>query len=53
MLILLPLVWATKKITWTLISACNEEGLKTKVVKTKYILVSRHENAGKSQDIKK
>jgi hypothetical protein len=52
MLILFKLVWATKKITQTLIHASNEDGLETKIVKTKYILLSRHENAGQSQDIK-
>jgi hypothetical protein len=41
-----------KKNTETLIVADKEVGLKINVVKTKYMLLSRHQNVGRNQDIK-
>jgi hypothetical protein len=40
------------KNTETLIDACKEVGLEVNVEKTKYILVSRGQNAGQNRDIK-
>jgi hypothetical protein len=41
-----------KKNTETLIDASKEVGLEINVEKTKYILVTRHQNAGQNRDIK-
>jgi hypothetical protein len=41
-----------KKDTETLIDASKEVGLETNIEKTKYMLLSRHQTAGKNQDIK-
>jgi hypothetical protein len=42
----------TNKNTETLIDASKEVGLAVNVEKTKYMLVSRDQNAGQNQDIK-
>jgi hypothetical protein len=36
----------------TLIDASKEVGLETNVEKTKYMLLSRHQNVGQNRDIK-
>jgi hypothetical protein len=41
-----------KKDTQTLIDASKEVGLEVNTEKTKYMLLSHHQNAGKNQDIK-
>jgi hypothetical protein len=41
-----------KENTETLIDASKEVGLEIKVEKTKYMLVSHHQNVGRNQDIK-
>jgi ribosomal protein S2 len=41
-----------KKITQTLIDACKEVGLEVNTEKTKYMLLSRHRNAGQNHDVK-
>jgi hypothetical protein len=41
-----------KKNTATLIDAVKEVALETKVEKTKYMLLSRHQNGGQNRDIK-
>jgi hypothetical protein len=41
-----------KKNTETLIDASKEVGLEINVVKTKYMLLSRHQNVGRNRDIK-
>jgi hypothetical protein len=41
-----------KKNTETLIDACKEVGLEMNVEKTKYILLSRHQNVGQNRDTK-
>jgi hypothetical protein len=41
-----------KKNTETLIDASKEAGLEINVEKTKYMLISRYQNAGKNRDIK-
>jgi hypothetical protein len=41
-----------KKSTETLIDASNEIGLEINVEKTKYMLLSRHQNVGRNRDIK-
>jgi hypothetical protein len=41
-----------KKNTETLIDASKEVGLEINVDKTKYMLLSRHQNVGKNRDIK-
>jgi ribosomal protein S2 len=41
-----------KKTIETLIDACKEVGLEINVKKTKYMLLSRHQNVGRNQDIK-
>jgi hypothetical protein len=41
-----------KKTTETLINANNEVGLEINVEKTKYMLLSRHQNARQNHDIK-
>jgi hypothetical protein len=41
-----------KKSTETLIDASNEIGLEVNVEKTKYMLLSRHQNVGHNQNIK-
>jgi hypothetical protein len=43
---------ARKKNTETLIDASKEVGLEIKVEKTKYMLLSRHQNVGRNRDIK-
>jgi hypothetical protein len=43
---------ATKKDTETLIDASKEIGLEVNTKKTKYLLLSRHQNAGQNHDIK-
>jgi hypothetical protein len=40
-----------KKNTETLIGASKEVGLEINVEKTKYMLLSRHQNVGQSRDI--
>jgi hypothetical protein len=40
------------KNTETLIDVCTEVGLEINVEKTKYLLLSRHQNAGQNRDIK-
>jgi hypothetical protein len=42
----------TNNNTETLIEAGKEVGLEVTAEKTKYMLVSRHQNAGQNQDIK-
>jgi hypothetical protein len=44
---------AIKKNMKTLIDAINEAGLEVNTEKTKYMLLSRHQNAGQSYDIKR
>jgi hypothetical protein len=41
-----------KKITETLIDASREVGLEINAEKSKYMLLSRHQNVGQNQDIK-
>jgi hypothetical protein len=41
-----------KKITETLMNACNEVGLEVNIEKTKYMLVSHYQNAGQDRDMK-
>jgi hypothetical protein len=41
-----------KKNTGTLIDASKEVGLEIKLQKTKYMLLSRHQNVGQNRDIK-
>jgi site-specific DNA-adenine methylase len=41
-----------KKNTETLIDASKEVGLEENTEKTKYMLLSRHQNAGQNHDIK-
>jgi hypothetical protein len=41
-----------KKNTETLIDASKEVGLEINVEKTKYMLLSRHQNVGQDRDIK-
>jgi ribosomal protein S2 len=41
-----------KKNTQTLIDASKEVGLEVNIEKTKYMLLSRHQNAGQNHDIK-
>jgi hypothetical protein len=41
-----------KKNAETLIDASKEGGLELNVVKTKYMLLSRHQNVGQNRDIK-
>jgi hypothetical protein len=41
-----------EKNTETLIDASKEAGQEINVEKTKYVLLSRHQNAGQNQDIK-
>jgi hypothetical protein len=41
-----------KKSTETLTDASNEVGLEVNADKAKYMLLSRHQNAGQNQDIK-
>jgi hypothetical protein len=43
---------AIKKNTQTLIGAGKEVGLEVNTEKTKYTLLSRHQDAGQSHDIK-
>jgi hypothetical protein len=43
---------AIKKNTETLINACKEVCLEVKAEKTKYMLLSPHQNAGKYHDVK-
>jgi late competence protein required for DNA uptake (superfamily II DNA/RNA helicase) len=43
---------AIKKKTQTLIDASKEVGLEIIVEKTKYMLLSRHQNAGQIRDIR-
>jgi hypothetical protein len=43
---------AIKKNTETLIDASKEVGLEMNVEKTKYMLLSRHQNVGQNRDIK-
>jgi hypothetical protein len=42
----------TQENTEILINASKEVGLEINIDQTKYILVSRHQNAGQIQDIK-
>jgi hypothetical protein len=42
----------TKKITETIIDDCKKAGLKVNAEKTKYMLLSHHQNAGQNLDIK-
>jgi hypothetical protein len=41
-----------KKSTQTLIDASKEAGLEINIEKTKYMLLSHHQNAGQNRDIK-
>jgi hypothetical protein len=41
-----------KKNTETLIDASEEDGLEIKADKSKYMLLSRHQNVGQNRDIK-
>jgi hypothetical protein len=41
-----------KKNTETLIGASKEVGIEINIEKTKYMLVSRHQNVGQNRDIK-
>jgi hypothetical protein len=41
-----------KKNTETLIDASEEVGLEINIEKTKYMLLSRHQNVGRNRDIK-
>jgi hypothetical protein len=41
-----------EKYTGTLIDASNKVGLETIIDKTKYMLLSRHQNVGQNRDIK-
>jgi hypothetical protein len=41
-----------KKITETLLDATKDIGLEINVEKTKYMLLSRHQNVGQNRDIK-
>jgi hypothetical protein len=43
---------AIKKNTETLIDSSQEVGLEVNAEKTKYMLLSRHQNAGQNHDIK-
>jgi hypothetical protein len=43
---------AIKKNTETLINARNEVGPEINVEKTKYMLLSRHQNSGRNREIK-
>jgi hypothetical protein len=45
-------ICTTKRNTQTLIDASEEVGLEVNTEKIKYILLSRHQNAGKNHDIK-
>jgi hypothetical protein len=45
-------IYTIKKNTQTLIDAGKEVGLEVNIEKTKYMLLSRHQNAGKNPDIK-
>jgi hypothetical protein len=42
-----------KKNTRTLIDACKEAGLEVNTEKTKYMLLSRHQNGEQTHDMKK
>jgi hypothetical protein len=46
-------IHTTKKNTETLTDASKEVGLAVNAEKTKYTLLSRHQNAGQNHDIKK
>jgi hypothetical protein len=41
-----------KRITQTLIDTSKEVGLEINTKKTKYVLLSRHQNAGQNHDIR-
>jgi hypothetical protein len=41
-----------KKNTQTIIGASKEVGLEVNIEKTKYMLLSRHQNAGQNHDVK-
>jgi hypothetical protein len=45
-------IGTVKKITETLIYASKEFGLEINVERSKYMLLSRHQNAGQNRDIK-
>jgi hypothetical protein len=45
-------MWDLKKNAQTLIEASKEVGLEVNTEKTKYMLMSRHQNAGTNHDIK-
>jgi hypothetical protein len=45
-------IYTIKKNTETLIDASKEVGLEIKVEKTKYMLLSRHQNVGQNSNIK-
>jgi hypothetical protein len=45
-------LYTIKKNTETLIDASKEAGLKINIEKTKYMLLSRHQNASQNRDIK-
>jgi hypothetical protein len=38
---------AVKRSTWTLLEACKEVSLEVNTLKTKYMVMSRHQNARK------
>jgi coproporphyrinogen III oxidase-like Fe-S oxidoreductase len=45
-------MFTIKKNTETLIDASKEIGVEVNAEKTKYMLLSRHQNAGQNRDIK-
>jgi hypothetical protein len=45
-------IYTIKKTTETLIGASKEAGLEVNAEKTKYMLLSRHQNAGQNHNIK-
>jgi hypothetical protein len=45
-------IYTIKKNTQTLIDASKEVGLEVNTEKTKYMLLSRHQNAGQNHEIK-
>jgi hypothetical protein len=50
--IIYTIIDTIKKNMETLIDASKEVGLEVNTEKTKYMLLSRHQNAGKNHDIK-
>jgi hypothetical protein len=50
--VLIKVIYTIKKHTETLIDASEEVGLEINIEKTKYMLLSRHQNVGQNRDIK-